>query len=108
MHRKPEQLAWRPGSFPVPFLVRGGRERHAVTRHGDKLSAGGSKGRCGWLKDKFGLSWQIVAQQGSYPQAAAWRINTVTGDTQFCTSAGTWRCFRMADHRPTLSRSQAA
>ena len=41
--------------------------------------------------------WQIVAQQGSYPQAAAWRINTVTGDTQFCTSAGTWRCFRMAD-----------
>jgi predicted 3-demethylubiquinone-9 3-methyltransferase (glyoxalase superfamily) len=25
-----------------------------------KLSAGGSKGRCGWLKDKFGLSWQII------------------------------------------------
>jgi predicted 3-demethylubiquinone-9 3-methyltransferase (glyoxalase superfamily) len=26
----------------------------------DKLSAGGEKGQCGWLKDKFGLSWQIV------------------------------------------------
>ncbi len=26
----------------------------------DKLSEGGEKGRCGWLKDKFGLSWQIV------------------------------------------------
>lgn len=26
----------------------------------DKLSAGGSKERCGWLKDKYGLSWQIV------------------------------------------------
>jgi predicted 3-demethylubiquinone-9 3-methyltransferase (glyoxalase superfamily) len=26
----------------------------------DKLSAGGSESRCGWLKDKFGLSWQIV------------------------------------------------
>jgi len=26
----------------------------------DKLSAGGYKDRCGWLKDKFGLSWQIV------------------------------------------------
>ncbi len=24
------------------------------------LSAGGSQGRCGWLKDRYGLSWQIV------------------------------------------------
>ena len=26
----------------------------------DKLSAGGEKSRCGWVKDRFGLSWQIV------------------------------------------------
>jgi predicted 3-demethylubiquinone-9 3-methyltransferase (glyoxalase superfamily) len=26
----------------------------------DKLSAGGKKDRCGWLKDKYGLSWQII------------------------------------------------
>lgn len=26
----------------------------------DKLSAGGSDERCGWLKDKYGLSWQII------------------------------------------------
>ena len=26
----------------------------------EKLSAGGSTDRCGWLKDQFGLSWQIV------------------------------------------------
>ena len=26
----------------------------------EKLSAGGSKERCGWLKDKYGLSWQII------------------------------------------------
>ncbi len=26
----------------------------------EKLSAGGAKGQCGWLKDKYGLSWQIV------------------------------------------------
>ncbi|HAU1152415.1 TPA: VOC family protein [Legionella pneumophila] len=25
-----------------------------------ELSAGGEEGPCGWLKDKFGLSWQIV------------------------------------------------
>jgi predicted 3-demethylubiquinone-9 3-methyltransferase (glyoxalase superfamily) len=26
----------------------------------EKLSEGGEEGQCGWLKDKFGLSWQIV------------------------------------------------
>ncbi len=26
----------------------------------ERLSEGGEKGQCGWLKDKYGLSWQIV------------------------------------------------
>jgi predicted 3-demethylubiquinone-9 3-methyltransferase (glyoxalase superfamily) len=26
----------------------------------NKLSAGGRTDRCGWLQDKFGLSWQII------------------------------------------------
>jgi len=26
----------------------------------DHLSEGGEKSRCGWLKDRYGLSWQIV------------------------------------------------
>ena len=26
----------------------------------DKLSAGGEKQPCGWLKDKYGVSWQII------------------------------------------------
>jgi predicted 3-demethylubiquinone-9 3-methyltransferase (glyoxalase superfamily) len=26
----------------------------------EKLSEGGKKSRCGWLKDKYGLSWQVV------------------------------------------------
>ena len=26
----------------------------------EKLSQGGEKSRCGWLKDKYGLSWQVV------------------------------------------------
>jgi predicted 3-demethylubiquinone-9 3-methyltransferase (glyoxalase superfamily) len=26
----------------------------------EKLSAGGKESQCGWLKDKYGLSWQVV------------------------------------------------
>jgi predicted 3-demethylubiquinone-9 3-methyltransferase (glyoxalase superfamily) len=31
-----------------------------VDKFWEKLSEGGEKQRCGWLKDKFGVSWQIV------------------------------------------------
>jgi predicted 3-demethylubiquinone-9 3-methyltransferase (glyoxalase superfamily) len=31
-----------------------------VDHYWEKLSAGGTEVQCGWLKDKFGLSWQIV------------------------------------------------
>ncbi|MBA9078247.1 VOC family protein [Rufibacter quisquiliarum] len=29
----------------------------------DKLSAGGREDRCGWLQDRYGLSWQIIPRQ---------------------------------------------
>ena len=31
-----------------------------LDRYWDKLSAGGKIQQCGWLKDKYGLSWQVV------------------------------------------------
>jgi len=31
-----------------------------VDAYWSKLSEGGEEGPCGWLKDRFGLSWQIV------------------------------------------------
>jgi predicted 3-demethylubiquinone-9 3-methyltransferase (glyoxalase superfamily) len=31
-----------------------------VDYYWEKLSDGGEKSQCGWLKDKFGLSWQVV------------------------------------------------
>ncbi len=36
------------------------KTQQEVDRLWEKLSAGGEKSRCGWLKDKYGLSWQII------------------------------------------------
>ena len=36
------------------------KTQEEVDEFWEKLSEGGEKSRCGWLKDKFGLSWQIV------------------------------------------------
>jgi predicted 3-demethylubiquinone-9 3-methyltransferase (glyoxalase superfamily) len=43
----------------ISFFVNCETQRE-VDELWEKLSAGGEKQRCGWLKDKYGLSWQIV------------------------------------------------
>ena len=47
------------GILTVSFFVRCDSQDE-VDYYWSKLSAGGSESQCGWLKDKFGLSWQIV------------------------------------------------
>ncbi|MEJ7726568.1 MAG: VOC family protein [Actinomycetes bacterium] len=36
------------------------RDQDEVDHYWTKLSEGGEEGPCGWLKDKFGLSWQVI------------------------------------------------
>lgn len=35
-------------------------DQEEVDHFWNKLSEGGEQSRCGWLKDKFGISWQII------------------------------------------------
>src|SRR5438067_6092476 len=46
-------------SAAISFFVKCETQQE-VDELWEKLSAGGKKERCGWLKDKFGVSWQIV------------------------------------------------
>lgn len=43
----------------ISFSVRC-ESQEEIDHYWSKLTAGGSESQCGWLKDKFGLSWQIV------------------------------------------------
>ena len=43
----------------ISLVVNCGTQEE-VDEYWEKLSDGGEKSRCGWLKDKYGLSWQIV------------------------------------------------
>jgi len=43
----------------VSFMVQCDTQQE-IDHYWEKLSEGGEKSQCGWLKDRFGLSWQIT------------------------------------------------
>lgn len=50
-----------PFTFNEAFsLVVNCESQDEVDDYWEKLSEGGEKSQCGWLKDKFGFSWQVV------------------------------------------------
>jgi predicted 3-demethylubiquinone-9 3-methyltransferase (glyoxalase superfamily) len=57
-------------SFLVPCETQA-----EIDRYWDALTAGGAEGQCGWLTDRYGVSWQIVPRAMSAllggPDAAA-------------------------------------
>jgi predicted 3-demethylubiquinone-9 3-methyltransferase (glyoxalase superfamily) len=54
-----------PGNHAFQFnegvsIVVECEDQEEIDYYWDSLSAGGYEGQCGWLKDKFGVSWQVV------------------------------------------------
>ena len=47
-------------SEAISFMVKCETQKE-IDEIWEKLSQGGKEGQCGWLKDKYGLSWQIVS-----------------------------------------------
>jgi predicted 3-demethylubiquinone-9 3-methyltransferase (glyoxalase superfamily) len=47
-------------SEAISFMVKC-ETQNEIDEMWEKLSQGGKEGQCGWLKDKYGLSWQIVS-----------------------------------------------
>jgi predicted 3-demethylubiquinone-9 3-methyltransferase (glyoxalase superfamily) len=51
-----------PFNHAVSFVVRC-NDQAEVDRYWDALLAGGHAEQCGWLRDRFGLIWQIVPRR---------------------------------------------
>jgi predicted 3-demethylubiquinone-9 3-methyltransferase (glyoxalase superfamily) len=64
-HLDGQQFVALNGGPQFPFteaisLVVNCETQQEIDRYWDRLSAGGKIQQCGWLKDRYGLSWQIV------------------------------------------------
>ena len=66
------------------FLIQCETQRD-VDRYWDALVQGGEPGRCGWLKDRYGVSWQVVPNElpsllgGSDPAKAGRAMQAMLG-----------------------------
>lgn len=45
---------------PAVSFVVSCESQEEIDYYWDRLSENGEPGRCGWLEDKFGLSWQVI------------------------------------------------
>jgi len=69
-----------------------------VDDYWEKLSAGGQPGRCAWLKDKFGVSWQVVPTAlvellGDKDAAKSARVMRAMLQMTKIDIAGLWRAY---------------
>jgi len=78
----------------VSFVVRC-HTQDEIDYYWEKLSSGGSEVQCGWLKDKFGLSWKIVPA----------RIHELLKTSKAMQCPGT-SCTRFIAHRVMASRAK--
>ncbi|MDX6256573.1 MAG: hypothetical protein QOJ11_2907 [Frankiales bacterium] len=71
-------------SFPIHCA-----DQAEVDYYWERLTDGGEESDCGWLKDRFGLSWQVVPQvfvdlmQGGNPEAARRATYAMLGMKKF-------------------------
>ena len=69
-----------PASALLPEATQAGRDQAEIDRYWEALSAVPEAEQCGWLKDRFGLSWQIVpaAMDGMMTNGSPEQIARVT------------------------------